>query len=125
MFGFDMFKVFLYFRDLEKAKEFYRDILGFEEYRESEFVWQYRVTPDCYIGLVGDGHGYFRAGDEKPVMPAMHLAPGQSIEEFFDYLVGSGVKVLDSEVRMFSDIAKVFLAKDTEGHVLEFIQRLK
>ena len=83
------------------------------------------MTPDSYIGLVADGHGYFRAGDEKPVMPAMHLAPGQDIEEFYVYLNENGVKVLDSEVRMFSDIAKVFLAEDTEGHVLEFIQRLE
>lgn len=125
MFCFDRFKVFLYFRDLEKAKRFYRDILGLEEYRESEFIWQYRVTPGSYIGVVADGHGYFRAGDDKPVMPALHLAPGQSIEAFYDYLKNNGVKMLDTEVRMFSDIAKVFLAEDTEGHVLEFVQRLE
>jgi catechol 2,3-dioxygenase-like lactoylglutathione lyase family enzyme len=125
MFTFDTFKIFLYYKDLEAAKHFYRDILNLQEYKESEHIWQYKITPDSYIGLVADGHGYFRAMTHKPVMPAIHLAPGQPLEDFFEYLKANGVKMLDDEVRMFSSIAKVFLAEDPEGHVLEFIQRLE
>ena len=71
---FDRFKVFLYYKDLESAKHFYRDILGLPEYRESDHVWQYAVTPDSFIGLVADGHGYLPASESKPVMPAIHIA---------------------------------------------------
>jgi lactoylglutathione lyase len=125
MFRFDRFKVFLYYKDLESAKRFYRDILGLPEYRESEHVWQYKITPDSFIGLVADGHGYLPASENKPVMPAIHLAPGEDIDVFFNYLKDNGVKMLDEKVRPFSSIAKVFLIEDTEGHVLEFIQRLE
>ena len=125
MYKFDRFKVFLYYRDLESAKRFYRDILGLPEYKESEHVWQYMVTPDAYIGLVADGHGYLPASKDKPVMPAIHLAPSEDIEAFFEYLKSKEVKMLDEEVRNFSSIAKVFLVEDTEGHVLEFVQRLE
>ena len=125
MYRFDRFKVFLYYKDLESAKRFYGDILGLPEYKESEHVWQYRVTPDSFIGLVADGHGYLPASENKPVMPAIHLAPDEDLEEFFKYLKEKGVKMLDKEVRSFSSIAKVFLIEDPEGHVLEFIQRLE
>ena len=121
---FDRFKVFLYYRDLEVAKHFYREILGLPEYRESDHVWQYWVTQDAMIGLVEDGHGYLPAYDTKPVMPAFHLAPGEDIEVFFSYLKGKGVKMLDEKVRTFSTVAKVFLIEDPEGHVLEFVKRL-
>jgi len=125
MYRFDRFKVFLYYRDLETAKRFYRDILGLPEYKESEHVWQYGVTPDSFIGLVADGHGYLPASEDKPVMPAIHLAPGEDMEGFFEYLRKRGVKMLDEEVRSFSSTAKVFLVEDPEGHVLEFVQRLE
>ena len=125
MFRFDRFKVFLYYKELEGAKHFYRDTLGLPEYKESEHVWQYMVTPDSYIGLVADGHGYLPASEDKPVMPAIHLAPEEDIEEFFTYLKTNGVKMLDEEVRSFSSTAKVFLIEDPEGHVLEFVQRLE
>jgi catechol 2,3-dioxygenase-like lactoylglutathione lyase family enzyme len=122
---FDRFKVFLYYRDLESAKHFYKDILGLPEYRESDHVWQYAVTPDSFIGLVADGHGYLPASEHKPVMPAIHIAPDEDMEEFFDYLKGKGVKMLDEKIRSFSSTAKVFLIEDPEGHVIEFVQRLK
>ncbi len=58
-------------------------------------------------------------------MPAIHLAPGEDIEEFFNYLRESRVKMLDEEVRSSLSTAKVFLIEDPEGHVLEFVQRLE
>ena len=122
---FDRFKVFLYYKDLEKAKHFYREILGLTEHRESDHIWQYWITHDSMIGLVQDGHGYFPASETKPVMPAIHLAPDEDIEEFFRYLKGKGVKMLDDKVRSFSTIAKVFLVEDPEDHVLEFVKRLE
>jgi catechol-2,3-dioxygenase len=57
MVKFDRFKVFLYYRDLEGAKHFYREILGLPEHRGSDHVWQYWVTSNSMIGLVEDGHG--------------------------------------------------------------------
>ena len=122
---FDRFKVFLYYKDLETAKHFYRDILGLPEYRESDHVWQYAVTPDSFIGLVADGHGYLPASEHKPVMPAIHIAPDEDMEEFFNYLKEKGVKMLDEGIRSSSSRAKVFLVEDPEGHVLEFVQRLE
>ena len=125
MVKFDRFKVFLYYRDIEKAKHFYRETLGLKEQRESDHVWQYWVTPDSMIGLVADGHGYLPASDTKPVMPAIHLAPDEDIEKFFNYLKGKGVKMLDEGVRTFMTDAMVFLAEDPEGHVLEFVKRIE
>ncbi|MCK5669879.1 VOC family protein, partial [Candidatus Bathyarchaeota archaeon] len=74
---------------------------------------------------VEDGHGYLPASDTKPVMPAIHLAPDEDIEEFFNYLKGKGVKMLDEKVRTFMTDAMVFLVEDPEGHVLEFVKRIE
>ncbi len=125
MVKFDRFKVFLYCEDIEGTKKFYREILGMKEYMESEYVWQYWVTPDSLIGLVADGHGYIPASDDKPVMPAFHVVPSEDFEAFFEYLKTQGVKMLDENVRSFSEESKVFLVEDPEGHVLEFVQRIE
>lgn len=125
MVKYDRFKVFLYCRDIKGTKRFYREILGMNEYMESEHVWQYWVTPDSLIGLVADGHGYIPASDDKPVMPAFHVDPTEDFEAFFEYLKANDVKMLDEHVRMFSGEAKVFLIEDPEGHVLEFVQRIE
>ena len=58
-------------------------------------------------------------------MPAFHVDPKEDFEGFFEYLRENGVKMLDENVRSFSDEAKVFLAEDPEGHVLEFVQRIE
>jgi catechol 2,3-dioxygenase-like lactoylglutathione lyase family enzyme len=125
MVKYDRLKVFLYYKDLDTAKQFYRETLEMPEHKESEHVWQYSVTSDALIGLVADGHGYLPASDDKPVMPAIHVDPKEDFEEIFEYLKGKGVKMLDEKVRSFSDEAKVFLVEDPEGHVLEFVQRIE
>lgn len=122
MYRFDRFKVFLYYRDLESAKGFYRDILGLPEYKESEHVWQYWVSPTTAIGLVEDGHGYLPASEDKPVMPCMHLDPDQDVEAFYGYLKGKGVRML-SEIKTSEAFGQVFLVEDPGGYVVEFVKR--
>jgi catechol 2,3-dioxygenase-like lactoylglutathione lyase family enzyme len=101
-FEFDTFKVFLYHRSLEKAREFYGDILGLEETHESDHVKQYWVPPNIAVGIVLDGHGYLPASDDKPVMLCLHVDEGP---------------------RKFSTGSLVFLAEDPEGYVVEFVKR--
>ena len=90
-FEFDTFKVFLYHKSLEKAREFYGDILGLEETHESDHVKQYWVSPNIAVGIVLDGHGYLPASDDKPVMLCLHVPDDGDIEELFSYLKGRGV----------------------------------
>jgi catechol 2,3-dioxygenase-like lactoylglutathione lyase family enzyme len=123
LFKFDRFKVFLYYKNLETAKHFYRDLLGLPEYKESEHVWQYWASPDTAIGIVEDGHGYLPATKDKPVMPCLHLAPDQDIEGLFNYLKENGVKMLDEGVRKSSLFGDVFLVEDPGGYVIEFVKR--
>ena len=122
-FEFDTFKVFLYQKSLEKAREFYGDILGLEETHESDHVKQYWVSPNIAVGIVLDGHGYLPASDDKPVMLCLHVLDDGDIEELFSYLKGRGVKMLDEGVREFSTGGWVFLCEDPEGYVLEFVKR--
>jgi catechol 2,3-dioxygenase-like lactoylglutathione lyase family enzyme len=122
-FEFDTFKVFLYHKSLEKAREFYGDILGLEETHESDHVKQYWVSPNIAVGIVLDGHGYLPASDDKPVMLCLHVLDDGDIEELFSYLKGRGVKMLDEGVREFSTGGGVFLCEDPEGYVLEFVKR--
>ena len=122
MYRFDRFKVFLYYKNLEPVKRFYRDILGLPEYKESEYVWQYWVSPNTAIGLVQDGHGYLPASEDKPVMPCMHLAPDQDIEAFYSYLKDNGIKML-SQIKTSEAFGQVFLVEDPGGYVVEFVKR--
>jgi catechol 2,3-dioxygenase-like lactoylglutathione lyase family enzyme len=121
LYRFDIFKVFLYYKNLEAAKRFYRDILGLPEYKESEYVWQYWVSSDTAIGLVKDGHGYLPASDDKPAMPCIHLAPDQDIDAFYTHLEENGVKIIRGIKR--SARAQVFLVEDPGGYVVEFVKR--
>lgn len=65
-------------------------------------------------GLVADGQGYIPASDDKPVMPAFHVNPDEDLYRFFEHLKERGVKMLDENVRWFSDEAKVFLLEETQ-----------
>ncbi|MBA7692222.1 hypothetical protein ES703_100785 [subsurface metagenome] len=122
-FEFDTFKVFLYHKNLEKAREFYGDILGLEETHESDHVKQYWVPPNIAVGIVLDGHGYLPASDDKPVMLCLHVPDDGDIQALFDHLKDRGVKMLDEGPRKFSTGSWVFLAEDPEGYVVEFVKR--
>ncbi|NQT09354.1 VOC family protein [Candidatus Bathyarchaeota archaeon] len=120
---FDTFKIFIYHKSLEKARGFYRDILGLEETHESDHVKQYWMSPNVAVGVVLDGHGYLPATEDKPVMLCFHVPDDGDIYELFGYLKGKGVKMLDEGVREFSAGGWVFLCEDPEGYVVEFVKR--
>jgi len=51
---------FCYYNDIEKAAEFYRETLGFEEVMNKNWVKIYKLGKDSHIGLVDANMGHLK-----------------------------------------------------------------
>ena len=57
---------FTYYNDIEKAAEFYRETLGFNEVMNKNWVKIYKLGQDSHIGLVDANMGHLKPAEEKP-----------------------------------------------------------
>lgn len=106
--------------DLEKSREFYEGILGFEQTARPDFgfpgVW-YQVG-DVQVHLIGEIPGMERATPPKSTSPiATHLA--FEIEDYrnvLDTLAAKGLEPLG----LGEEVGQIFVS-DPDGNVIELI----
>jgi predicted enzyme related to lactoylglutathione lyase len=109
---------FYYYRDLDAAWAFYRDVLGFETAADFGFAKIMRVADASYLTLVDVERGMHGADEPKAVTLAVVT---EQVEAWYDYLV-------DRDVPMRYELGEVdrtrahngFVAEDPEGYLLEF-----
>lgn len=109
---------FCYYNDIEKAAEFYRDTLEFEEVMSKNWVKIYKLGHDSHIGLVNNKKGHLKPAEEKPVMLSIY------VEDVFDVhktLTEKGVETNHPPQGSGDLDMKGFLVKDPEGYVIEFL----
>ncbi len=110
--------VFYYYRDLDAAWAFYRDVLGFETVADFGFAKMMRVADASYVTLVDAKRGMHRADEAKAVTLAVVT---DRVEAWYAYLRERGVPMryelgeVDRERPHNS-----FVAVDPEGYLLEF-----
>jgi catechol 2,3-dioxygenase-like lactoylglutathione lyase family enzyme len=109
---------FYYYRDLEAAWTFYRDVLGFETVADFGFAKILRVAPASYLTLVDETRGMHTADEPRSVTLAIVT---EQVEGWWEYLRAR-------EVPMRASLGEVepgqphdgFVAIDPEGYFLEF-----
>ena len=79
---------FYYYRDVNAAWAFYREILGLETVADYGFAKIMRVARNTYLTLVDAASGMHDADEPKSVTLAMVT---DEVAEWYEYLVGAGV----------------------------------
>lgn len=107
---------FLYYRDLEKAAEFYEEVMGFELTIDQGWAKIYRVTDSAYVGVVDERRGYHRTSPTKPVMVTFVVS---DVDAWYRILKDKGVKTLNEPHDIEELGLRAFLLEDPEGYVIE------
>ena len=112
---------FFYYNDLERASQFYRDVMGFELVIDLDFAKVYKIYDDAHVGLVDGNRGYLKAGLEKPVMLTFIA---KDVDVWYRYLRGKGVEI-EQEPREADYLKmKTLLIRDPEGYLIEILKWL-
>lgn len=116
--GIQATNAFYYYRDVDAAWAFYRDVLGFETVADYGFAKILRVAPASYLTLVDEAEGMHSADEPRSVTLAIVT---EEVEGWWAYLSEAGVP-------MRAELGEVepgqahdgFVAIDPEGYFLEF-----
>lgn len=116
-FGIRASNLFLYYQNLEKANNFYTQILGMELVADYEMAKILRMTNDSYLILVDATKGMHSS--EEPKTVALALLTDQ-LDEWYNYLKTQNVKIKGNYKPIKSGPHDGFIAIDPEGYLLEF-----
>jgi catechol-2,3-dioxygenase len=109
--------VFFYYKDLEKAADFYENVLGLNLILDYGLAKAYRISQTSYICLVDEKEGMHDVSEPKTITLAFLT---EELEEWYEYLLGRGVE-MRSPLKDLSDSPfRAFVALDPEGYFLEF-----
>jgi catechol 2,3-dioxygenase-like lactoylglutathione lyase family enzyme len=107
----------LYYDDLEGAKEFYESVLGLDPLTDEGFSDVYASSPSSFIGLVGPTGGLRPPTKVKAVNVGFFT---KEIEDWYRYLSDRGVVMREPLDEIEEGLVHAFVAFDPEGYFLEF-----
>ncbi len=116
-FGVRASNLFLYYKDLEKASDFYSKTLGMQLVADYSMAKIFRMTSDSYLILVDAKKGMHTADEPKTV--ALALITDQ-LDEWYAYLKTTDVKIKYDYNLKPNRPHDGFVIYDTEGYLLEF-----
>ncbi|WP_293010786.1 VOC family protein [Mongoliibacter sp.] len=116
-FGIKATNIFLYYKDLSRAEDFYGNLLGMEKVSDYEFAKTFRVSEDAFITLVDAELGRHKA--EEPKTVAIALLTDQ-LPEWYDFLQEKEVEIKYTYKPKENNAHDGFVAVDPEGYLLEF-----
>ena len=114
-FGIKATNLFLYYKDLKAAGDFYVSTLGMELVADYEMALILRMTTDSYLILVDAEKGMHTA--EEPKTVALALLTDQ-LKEWYDYLESQQVPIKYKYKEGAAHDG--FVVIDPEGYLLEF-----
>ena len=113
---------FFYYKNLQKATDFYEKTMGFEKVIDIPLAKVFRVHGDSHVGLV-DGHtGYLKFNEDKPVMLSWF---SDDIDDWHEHLMEKGVEIEQQPKRQSYLDMRTMLFRDPEGYMLEILEWLK
>lgn len=108
---------FLYYKDLARAEEFYRDVMGFPLVINQQGLAKImRVCPGAHIGLVDEAHGMHKWAETRPVQFCIRVP---DVDAWYTYIQTQSVENL-SEMFVNDAIGiRAFVFDDPEGYQVE------
>ncbi len=111
-----------YYDDLERAFNFYRDVVGLDFVADFEYVKIFKVIDGALLGLVDGELGSHRTSPSKPVRLVVMV---NDIESWFRRVKAGGVNTFEDEPLTGKKMKlKGFTFEDPEGYTVEMVQYL-
>jgi predicted enzyme related to lactoylglutathione lyase len=107
---------FCYYRDLERAAEFYGEVMGFKLTRDQGWAKVFEVAENAFIGCVDGSVGYHKPSPTKPVMLTVVV---DDPDAWYEHLRRHGVETLSEPHDNEKLNLRLFLLEDPEGYVIE------
>lgn len=109
---------FFYYDDLEEAKAFYGDKLGFPMLADRGWVAIFALTPTSYVGLVNADGGTLSPIDDKGVLLSIET---EELEAWWDKLKDvEGINMIHGIEIGAHDMIEEFRMTDPGGYIVEF-----
>lgn len=112
---------FFYYRDIEPAERFYRDVLGFELVEDQRWAKIYRAAGNGFVGIVSGERGFHQPRKANAVLLTLVV---EDVARWYTHLKESGANLL-TEVKEMEEIrVRGFFLKDPGGYTIEIQQFL-
>ena len=116
-FGIRANNLFLYYKDLAKAVDFYSNTLGMEVVADYKMAFILRMAADSYLILVDASKGMHTSEEPKTVALALLTA---QLDEWYAYLRNKEVEFKYEYKPKEGSAHDGFVVLDPEGYLLEF-----
>ncbi|MFW9924305.1 MAG: VOC family protein [Candidatus Thorarchaeota archaeon] len=116
---------FLYYKNLDKAIEFYEKIFSFPLVMDQGWAKIYQIAEGAHLGLVDEKKGFFNWQQEKTVMITLVTANTDDVDKWYQKLQSNNVKFLSQPHNVDEIGIRCFLFEDPEGYVIEIQHFLK
>ncbi|MFC2169346.1 VOC family protein [Acidobacteriota bacterium] len=107
----------LYYKDLEKAQQFYEENLGLELLVDQGFAKVYFASPTFFVGLVDEKKGMHRFSEEKAVTVSFI---SEQIDDWYQWLTDKGLEMRETLSTSERIPVRAFVTCDVGGYFLEF-----
>ena len=108
---------FFYYRDFERARDFYERIMGFELADDQGTCRIYRVQGTSFLGIVDENHGHCSAPrSESTVLLTMVT---KDVKGWWDHPHKEKVKITSELFHKPEIQIEAFFFEDPEGYALE------
>jgi len=116
-FGIESTNLFLYYKNLNEAAEFYTELLGLYMIADYGFAKILQVSAESFITLVDEKQGMHQADDPKSVAIALLT---EQLDEWNEYLTKQSITFKYPFRPKAGGAHDGFVIEDPEGYLLEF-----
>lgn len=109
--------VFLYYKDLARAQDFYENVLGLNLAADYGFAKIFQISQSSFVGLVDENEGMHKSTEPKTVTLSFVT---EEIDEWYNYLQEKNVRMKGPIGNATRHPTRGFVAYDPEGYFLEF-----
>jgi predicted enzyme related to lactoylglutathione lyase len=111
---------FLYYKNLDKAEQFYKTNFGFKLVIDQGWAKIFEITKNgAHLGLVDEKKGFCDWHKEKTVMVTLVTKTPEEVDRWYKKLKQNKVKMLSEPHDVAELNIRCFLIEDPEGYVIE------